>query len=73
MRRLGALMPFEERDPFGREIISSLRESLRERGWTEEHNIRIEERWIGGDDERRSVYAVELVRSAPDVIFAAER
>jgi putative ABC transport system substrate-binding protein len=70
MRRLGALMPFEGRDPFGLEIIGSLRESLGERGWTEEHNLRIEERWIGGDDERRSLYAAELVRSAPDVIFA---
>jgi|ERR1700730_11450890 putative tryptophan/tyrosine transport system substrate-binding protein len=69
-RRLGVLMPFEAQDPFGREIISALREGLKERGWADGRNIRIDERWIGGDDERRSAYAAELVRSSPDVIFA---
>ena len=33
-------------------------------------NIRIDERWIGGEDERRSHYAAELMRSSSDVIFA---
>jgi hypothetical protein len=69
-RRLGVLMPFEAQDSFGREIMSALREGLRERGWADGRNIRIDERWIGGDDERRSTYAAELVRSSPDVIFA---
>jgi len=69
-RRLGVLMPFEPQDPFGREIISALREGLKERGWADGRNIRIDERWIGGDDERRSIYAAELVRASPDVIFA---
>jgi putative ABC transport system substrate-binding protein len=69
-RRLGVLMPFEAQDPFGREIISALREGVQERGWADGRNIRIDERWIGGDDERRSTYAAELVHSSPDVIFA---
>jgi putative ABC transport system substrate-binding protein len=33
-------------------------------------NINIDERWIGGDDDRRAAYAAEIVRSSPDVIFA---
>jgi putative ABC transport system substrate-binding protein len=70
MRRVGVLMPFDAQDSFGREIISALREGLKERGWAEGRNIRIDERWIGSDDERRSAYAAELVRSAPDVLFA---
>ena len=70
MRRIGVLMPFAAQDPFGREIISALREGLKERGWAAGRNIRIDERWAGGDDERRSTYAAELVRSEPDVIFA---
>jgi len=70
IRRLGVLMPFEAQDPFGREIISALRESVQERGWVDGRNIRIDERWIGRDDEGRSTYATELVRSSPDVIFA---
>ena len=69
-RRLGVLMPFEAQDPFGQEIISALREGVQERGWADGRNIRIDERWIGGDDARRSIYAAELVRSSPDVIFA---
>src|SRR5262252_3886109 len=70
VRRIGVLMPFDAQDSFGREIISALREGLKERGWAEGRNIRIDERWIGRDDERRSAYAAELVRSAPDVLFA---
>jgi len=69
-RRLGILMPFQAHDPFGLEIISALREGLKERGWAEGRNIRFDERWIGGDDERRNTYAAELVRSSPDAIFA---
>jgi putative tryptophan/tyrosine transport system substrate-binding protein len=69
-RRVGVLMPFDAQDSFGREMISALREGLKERGWAEGRNIRIDERWIGRDDERRSAYATELVRAAPDVLFA---
>jgi ABC-type uncharacterized transport system substrate-binding protein len=69
-RRLGVLMPFETQDPLGREIIAALREGIQERGWVDGHNIHIDERWIGGDDERRNTYAAEVVRSSPDVIFA---
>jgi putative tryptophan/tyrosine transport system substrate-binding protein len=70
VRRLGVLMPFDMNDPFGQEIIAALRESLQERGWAKDRNLRIDERWIGDDDERRSTYAAELVRAAPDVIYA---
>src|SRR5215211_5655340 len=70
VRRLGVLMPFDTNDPFGQEIIAALRESLQERGWAKDRNLRIDERWIGDDDERRSTYAAELVRAAPDVIYA---
>jgi putative ABC transport system substrate-binding protein len=69
-RRLGVLMPFEAQDPFGQESIAALREGLKERGWADGRNIRIDERWIGSNDERRSAYAAELARSSPDVLFA---
>ena len=69
-RRVGVLMPFDAQDSFGREIVAALREGLNERGWAEGRNVRIDARWIGGDDERRSAHAAELVRSAPDVLFA---
>src|SRR5262249_12638495 len=69
-RRVGVLMPFDAQDPCGREIISALREGLNERGWAEGRNIPIDARWIGSDDQRRSAYAAELVRSSPDALFA---
>jgi putative tryptophan/tyrosine transport system substrate-binding protein len=43
---------------------------LKERGWAEGRNVRIDARWIGSDDERRTTYAAELVRSSPDMLFA---
>jgi hypothetical protein len=46
-RRIGVLMPFDPQDSFGRDIVSALREGLKERGWAEGRNIRIDERWIG--------------------------
>jgi putative tryptophan/tyrosine transport system substrate-binding protein len=69
-RRIGVLMPFDAQDQFGREIVSALREGLKERGWAEGRNIRIDARWIGSDDARRNTYAAELVHSSPDVLFA---
>jgi putative tryptophan/tyrosine transport system substrate-binding protein len=70
MRRVGVLMPFRAQDAFGQEIIAALRQGLKEHGWTEGSDIYVDERWIGGDDERRTAYAAELVQSSPDVIFA---
>jgi len=65
-RRVGVLMPFDAQDSFGREIVAALREGLNGRGWTEGRNVRIDARWIGRDDERRSAYAAELVLSSPE-------
>ena len=64
------LMPFDTQDAFGRQIITALRQGLEQFGWIDGRNVRIEERWIGGEDERRKTFAAELVRSSPDVIFA---
>jgi putative ABC transport system substrate-binding protein len=70
VRRVGALMPFDTRDATGQEFIAALRQGLNEAGWTEGRNLQIDARWIGGDIDRRSNHATELVRLSPDVIFA---
>jgi putative tryptophan/tyrosine transport system substrate-binding protein len=70
VRKIGVLMPFEAHDIFGREIAAALRQGLQDHGWTDGHNIHVDFRWIGGDDDRRAAYAAELVRSSPDFIFA---
>ncbi|MBV9460131.1 MAG: ABC transporter substrate-binding protein [Bradyrhizobium sp.] len=66
-RRIAALWPFSETDPDGRAELGAFRLGLRELGWG---NIVIESRWGGGNLERTRDFAAELVRLAPDVIFA---
>ena len=70
IRRVGALMHFDERDAFGQQIMEALRQSLQQNGWVEDRNLHIDVRWIGGDEARRRSYAADIVRASPDVIFA---
>jgi putative ABC transport system substrate-binding protein len=46
----------------------TFRDGLREHGWKEGVNIRIESRWIEGDVARLPEMATELVRLKPDLI-----
>jgi putative ABC transport system substrate-binding protein len=70
MRRIGVLMASPE-NPVGQSDIVALRQGLRELGWTEGRNLRIDTRW-GGADFRDSMRrnAAELVALAPDAIVA---
>jgi putative ABC transport system substrate-binding protein len=67
MRRVAGLWPFNEGDAEGQAQFSAFQLGLRELGWGD---IRIDSRWGGGNIERTSDYAAELVRLSPDVIFA---
>jgi putative ABC transport system substrate-binding protein len=49
-------------------VWQTLREGLREQGWSEGVNIRIEGRWIEGNAARLPELAADLVRLKPDVI-----
>jgi putative tryptophan/tyrosine transport system substrate-binding protein len=69
-RRLGVLMSNAESDPLGQARIAALRAGLRELGWSEGGNLRIDVRWAGSDASRLKDYAAELVRLAPDVVIA---
>src|SRR5262245_4397181 len=71
MRRIGVLVPFTSDDAEGQARLTAFREGLRQLGWTEGHNIRIDVRWSGGDAERIRRFAAELVALAPDVSLAA--
>jgi len=70
MRRVGMLMDTAESNSEGQERIAAFRQGLRQLGWSEGRNIRIDDRWAGGDVERARAYAAELVGLKPDVIFA---
>jgi putative tryptophan/tyrosine transport system substrate-binding protein len=68
-RRIGVLTLFSERDTEGRSRFSAFQEGLREAGWVEGRNIRIDYRWADGDPDRLRDYAAEIVGSAPEAIF----
>jgi ABC-type uncharacterized transport system substrate-binding protein len=72
LRRLGVMMSATtEADPEGQARVATLKLGLLERGWIEGHNLAIDYRWPGTDTGRMRVYAAELVRLNPDLIFAA--
>jgi putative tryptophan/tyrosine transport system substrate-binding protein len=69
IRRVGCLYAFAGNDPTAQARVAVFREGLAQLGWTE-RNIRIDERFAGGDADQMQAYAGELVGSAPDVIVA---
>src|SRR5262245_10260046 len=70
VRRIGVLMGGAGRDPVEHARIAAFLDGLRQLGWTDGRNLRIDTRWSVGDAERRT-YAAELVGLAPDVILAS--
>jgi putative ABC transport system substrate-binding protein len=57
-------------DPEAQARKSAFLQGLRELGWTEGRNMRIDTRWTLGDGDRTRKYAAELAALAPDVILA---
>src|SRR5262245_40186702 len=68
-RLVGVLMLIAN-DSEGKARLKAFRQGLEEHKWTEHINVRIEERWSGGDAERIKAYATELVSLTPDAILA---
>ena len=69
MRRIGMLMSLAETDPEGQARAAAFRQGLKELGWTEGRNIRIEYRFATGSADRMRPHAAELVGLEPEVIF----
>jgi putative ABC transport system substrate-binding protein len=70
MRRIGVLMSYLESDGEAQEQTKAFSQSLKEFGWTDGVNIRLDYRWPGSDADRLRADALELVRLAPDVLLA---
>jgi putative tryptophan/tyrosine transport system substrate-binding protein len=68
IRRVGILFGTTESDLEAQALISIARQRLLELGWSEGRNIRIEDRWTAGDNDRLRAYAAEFAQSKPDVI-----
>jgi putative tryptophan/tyrosine transport system substrate-binding protein len=71
VRRIGVLIHLSESQPAGQRYIAAFRQGLKELGWTDGDNVRIDVRWIAGDPERLRSYAAELVALDPDVVLAS--
>ncbi len=70
MRKLGVLMIVAEDEPDSKLRIAAFQEGLRDLGWQDGQNIRIEYRWAAGRPDLIRQYAQELVALAPDIILA---
>ena len=71
MRRIGVLVGYSASDLEGQASVAVLRERLRELGWAEGRNIRIDTRWAGGNADKARTFAKELVGMAPDLIVSS--
>ena len=70
MRRIGLLMTTVADDPESLARVGAFLQGLRDLGWTDGRNVRIEYRWGSGNADRIRKSAAELVALAPDVILA---
>jgi ABC-type uncharacterized transport system substrate-binding protein len=67
MRRIGVLMGIAD-GPLGQVYVTALLDGLRELGWTDGRNVRIDIRWAAGSTDQTRAFAKELIDGGPDVI-----
>jgi putative ABC transport system substrate-binding protein len=68
VRRIGVLMGSDENDPEPKRRLSAFIQALRDLGWTDGRNVRIDLRFGRNDINRIRAFAKELVGSQPDMI-----
>jgi putative ABC transport system substrate-binding protein len=71
MRRIAVLMNLAESDPLQQAEVAAFRQRLRDLGWVEGRNIRVEYRWTVGSADRARALAAELVGIKPDAILVS--
>jgi putative ABC transport system substrate-binding protein len=69
VQRITALMSMTADDPEAQPRVAAFESGLRELGWLDGRNLRIEYRWVSDDDLLRRI-AAELARMPPDLILA---
>ena len=71
VRRIGVLFSLAATDPESQQRKTALEQGLRELGWTDGRNVRIEYRWVAGDAANVRKYGAELIALAPEVIVVS--
>ena len=71
LRRIGVLSSLAADDPQAPIRVAALLQGLKEQGWTDGRNLRIDYRWGSGDAELFRRYAAELIALTPEVILTS--
>ena len=71
MRRIGVLMNAAATETVPQSYVAAFVQGLRQLGWTEGQNFRIDVRWNAGDAQLARIYAAQLIGLMPDVILTA--
>jgi len=71
VRRIGVLMSAAATETEFQSNLAAFTRGLRQLGWIEGQNLRIDVRWNAGDAELARTYAAQLIGLMPDVILAA--
>jgi putative ABC transport system substrate-binding protein len=69
VRRVGVLTYLAADDAEGQARLAAFAQALKQLGWNDGGNLRIDTRWATADDIHRQ--AAELVALAPDVVLAS--
>ena len=69
-RRIVALMSMAADDPEARPRVAAFESGLRELGWLDGRDLRIEYRWVASDSDLLRRNAAELAHMPPDLILA---
>jgi putative ABC transport system substrate-binding protein len=69
-RRIGVLIGADENDPVWKTRLSAFAQALRDLGWTDGRNARMDFRWYGDNVDLIRALAQELVSLEPDIIAA---
>src|SRR6516164_5819152 len=69
-RHVGVLMGNPATDSVAQAYLAAFVQAIRQLGWIEGQNLRIDIRWNAGGSALGQIYAAQLIGSQPDVILA---
>src|SRR5262245_66065430 len=71
VRRISVLMNSTATDATWQSYLAAFVQELRQLGWIEGQNLRIDIRWSAGDAALARIYAAQLIGLTPAVILAS--